>query len=123
MEAKIPWNRTSAPPLPTDPSWNHSGSHASDPNQWSATTGAQEDLSMTEPPPSPSRAKGETRAETKKLPEEATTPKNKPLFGLPGLNSPQAQKMKANANPFANSDEGSRGVDLRARPQEDTLEG
>jgi len=123
MEAKIPWNRTLAPPLPTDPSWNHSGSHAFDPSQWNVTTGAHEDLSMTEPPPSPSRAKGETRAETEKLPEDATTPKNKLFFGLRELNSPSAQKTKASANPFPNLDEGSRGVDLRARPQEDTLEG
>jgi hypothetical protein len=115
-EAKIPWNRTSAPPLSTDPSWNHSGSHASDPSQRSATTRAQEDLSMIKPPPSPSRAKGETQVEIEKLPEEATTPKNKLFFGLLGLNDPHAQKTEANANPFANSDEGSRGVDLRARP-------
>jgi hypothetical protein len=52
-------------------------------------TGAQEDLSMTKPPPSSSRAKGETRAETKKLPEDDTTPKNKLFFGLPELNGPQ----------------------------------
>jgi len=105
-KAKIPWNRTSAPPLSTDPSWNHSGSHPSDPSQQSATTGAQEDLSVIEPPPSPSRAKGETQVETEKLPKEATTPKNKLFFGLPRLNGLHAQKMEANANPFANSDEG-----------------
>jgi hypothetical protein len=78
---------------------------------------------MTEPLPSPSWAKGETRAEIEKLPEEATMPKNKLFFGLLGLTGPQAQKTEANTNPFANSEEGSCGVDLRARPQEDTLEG
>jgi hypothetical protein len=44
--------------------------------------------------------------ETEKLPKEATTPKNKLFFGLPRLNGLHAQKMEANANPFANSDEG-----------------
>ncbi|CAK9210252.1 unnamed protein product [Sphagnum troendelagicum] len=78
---------------------------------------------MTEPPPSPSRAKGKIHAEAEKPLEEATTPKNKLFFELPVLNCPQTRKSKANVNPFANSEEGSRGVDLRARPQEDTLEG
>jgi len=79
---------------------------------------------MTEPPPSPSRAKGEIHAEIGKPLEEATTPKNKLFFELPVLFfCPQTRKSKANANPFANSEEGSRGVDLRTRPQEDTLEG
>ncbi|CAK9858891.1 unnamed protein product [Sphagnum jensenii] len=57
-EAKVPRNRTSAPPLPTDLPRNHSGSHTSDPGQWSITARAQEDLSMIEPPPSISLAKG-----------------------------------------------------------------
>jgi hypothetical protein len=78
---------------------------------------------MTNPPPSPSWAKGETQAEVKNPPEEATTPKNKLYFGLHELNGYQAKKTEANTNPFASSDEGSRGVDLRTMTQEDTLEG
>jgi hypothetical protein len=78
---------------------------------------------MTNPPPSPSRAKGKIRAEVKNPPEEATTPKNKFYFRLHRLNDYQAQKTEANANPFASSNEGNRGVDLRARTQEDMLEG
>jgi hypothetical protein len=78
---------------------------------------------MTEPPPPTRRAKGETRADVGKPPKEATTPKNKLIFELPELNCPQTQKLEANANPFANSKEGNQGVNLRARLQEDTLEG
>jgi len=78
---------------------------------------------MTEPPPPISRAKGEIWADAGKPPEEATTPKNKLIFELPELNCPQTRKLEANANPFANSEEGSQGVDLCARFQEDTLEG
>ncbi|CAM6027380.1 unnamed protein product [Sphagnum balticum] len=123
MEAKIPWKQTLAPPLPTDPIRIHLGSQTSNVSHRSATTGAQVDLSMANPPSSPSRAKGEPRAEAKNPPEEATTPKNKLNFGLHGLNGPQAQKTRANANPFASSDEGSRGGDQSARLHEDTLEG
>ncbi|CAN5974574.1 unnamed protein product [Sphagnum jensenii] len=122
-EAKVPRNCTLAPPPPINLPRNLLGNQVSDPGQWSATARAQEDLSMTEPPPSPSRAKGETRSEARKPPEEATTPKNKLFLELPGLNCPQTRKPEANANPFASSEEGSQGVNLRARPQEDTLEG
>jgi hypothetical protein len=122
-EVKVLRNRTSAPPLPIDPPRNLSGNQTSVPGQWSATAGGQEDLSMTEPPPPTRRAKGETRADVGKPPKEATTPKNKLIFELPELNCPQTQKLEANANPFANSKEGNQGVNLRARLQEDTLEG
>jgi hypothetical protein len=61
--------------------------------------------------------------EVEKPPEEATTPKTNLFFELPGLNCSQAQKMKVGANPFANSEEGSRGGDMRARCQQDTMEG
>jgi hypothetical protein len=80
-------------------------------------------LKMSEPPPSPNRAKGETRAETKNPPEEATTPRNKLFFGLPGILDPQTQRTEANTNPFANLNEGSRGANGNIRPQEDELEG
>jgi hypothetical protein len=78
---------------------------------------------MAEPPLSLSRAKRETRAKIGKPLEEATPPKIKLFFGLPGLDCSQAPSLEANANPFANPSEGSRGMDLRARLQEDTLEG
>jgi len=87
-EAKVPRNRTSTPPPPIDPPRNLSGNQSSDPGQWSSTTGVQEDLSMTEPPPSPSWAKGEIHVEAGKPLEEATTPKNKLFFELHVLNCP-----------------------------------
>ncbi len=79
--------------------------------------------STAEPLPSPNRAKEETRAEVEKPSEEAMTPKSNLFFELPELNCPQAQKSEAGVNPFANSEEGSRGGDMRARCQEDTTEG
>ncbi|CAM6003230.1 unnamed protein product [Sphagnum balticum] len=85
MEAKAVTNCTSAPSIPTNSLMNHTNSLTSKPGQWSSAIGAQKDLSMAELPLFPSRAKGETRAKTGKPLEEATPPKNKLFFGLPGL--------------------------------------
>jgi hypothetical protein len=114
-ELKLPRSRTSAPPPLIDPPKNHSGSKSTDPGQQSAKVEAQENRSMAEPPPSPSRAKERTRVEAEKPLEEATTPKTNLFFELPGLNGPQAQKTEAGVNPFANSEEGSRDRDMCAR--------
>jgi len=116
-------NRSSAPLMLLGSPRNHTDSPTSDPGEWSATTRAQKDQSMAEPPMSPSRAKEETRAESKQLLEEATTPKNRLFFGLPGLDYPQTPDLEVNVNPFANPCEGSRGVDPHTRIQEDTMEG
>ncbi|CAK9271837.1 unnamed protein product [Sphagnum jensenii] len=122
-ESKLPRNRTTAPPLSINPTKNRSSCQSTDPGQRNATTGAQVNQSMAEPLPSPNRAKEETRAEVEKPSEEAMTPKPNLFFELPELNCPQAQKSEAAVNPFANSEEGSRGGDMRARCQEDTTEG
>jgi len=122
-ESKLPRSRIAAPPPPIDSPKSRSGSQSTDSGQQSATAGAQEKRSTAEPPPSPSRAKEGTRAKVEKPPKEATTPKTNLFFKLPKLNCSQAQKTEAGANSFANSEEGSRGGDMRARCQEDTMEG
>jgi hypothetical protein len=120
---RTPWNRISPPPPPTDPPRTNTGNQASGHSHQSSTTEAQVDLKTSEPPTSLNRAKGETRAETKNPWEEATTPRNKFSFGLPGMLDLQAQKKGANTNPFANANEGSRSADRSIRVQEDEMEG
>jgi hypothetical protein len=119
----MPMNHFATPLLPPSSPRNLTDSLTFDLGQWSSTTRTWKDQSMAEPPTSPSRAKEETRAESKQLLEEATTPKNRLFFGLPGLDCPQAPNLEANANPFANLCEGSQGADLRTRIQEDAMEG
>jgi len=122
-ESKLPRNRTSAPPPPADLSKNRSGSQSSDSGQWTVAVGVQENQSSADPPPLPSRAEVGIRAEAKKPSEEAMTPKSNLFFERPELNCPKAQKTEASTNPFASSEEGSHGGDIRAKCQEDALEG
>jgi hypothetical protein len=116
-------SQTSAPPPLKDPSKNRSRSQSSVPGQRSSSTGASENRSTAGPTPSPSRAKEGSRAEGRKPPKEATTPRIDIFFKLPGPDSSKAQKSEMGVNPFASPADGNQGGDFRSRGQEDDLEG
>ncbi len=90
--SKLPRNQTSAPTTWKDPSKTRPGSPNFDPEQRSTSAGAPENWIAIDPSPSPSRAKEGTRADGRKPPEAATTPRNNIFFELPGSDCPKAQK-------------------------------
>ncbi|CAK9263347.1 unnamed protein product [Sphagnum jensenii] len=84
-------SQASAPPTRKDLAKTRSGSPSSDPEQRSTSAGAPDNRMAIDPTPSPCRAEGETRADDKKPPVGATTPRNSIFFELPGSDCPKAQ--------------------------------
>ncbi len=123
VESKISRSQTSTPPRTTDPPKNRPGSQSFDPEQRRTSAEARENRNAVDPTPSPIRAEEGTQVEVKKPPEEATTPRTSLFFEPTGRNYPEAQKTEACMNPFASPTNGSHGGDIRARCQEDVLEG
>jgi len=76
-----------------------------------------------DPTPSPSRAEVKTRADDRKPPAGATTPRNSIFFKLPGLDCSKAQNAEKIANPFASPVDGNQRGDERHRCQEEMPEG
>jgi hypothetical protein len=93
------------------------------PSQWTSMSDNQKDQDMIELSESPTCAKNKTRPEIERLTKGVSTPKAKLCFGIPGLISPQALTLEANANPFASPGEGNREAELHNKPHEDALEG
>ncbi|CAK9203140.1 unnamed protein product [Sphagnum troendelagicum] len=111
--SKLSRNQASAPSTWKDPAKTRSGSPSSDPEQRSTSAGAPENRMAIDPTPSPSRAELETRADDKKPPAGATTPRNNIFFELPRSDCPKAQNTGKTANPFASPVDGKNGWDER----------
>jgi len=108
---KLLRNQTSTPSSGKDPPKTRSANPSSDLEQRSTLAGAPENRSAVDPMPSPSRTGEGTRADGKKPPEGATTPKNNIFFELFGPDGPKAQKPESNTNPFASPSDGNQGGD------------
>ncbi len=113
--SKLARNQTSAPPSCKDPSKTRSSSPSSDPKQRSTSAGAPENRNVVDPTPSPSRVEEGTRADGKKPPEGATTPRNNIFFELLGPDCSKAQKPETSANPFASLVDGTHDTDVKRR--------
>ncbi|CAK9872122.1 unnamed protein product [Sphagnum jensenii] len=120
--SKHPRNLTSAPSSGKDPSKTQSSKQSSDLEQRWTSVEVPETRRAADPTPSLGRAEEGTRADGKKPPEGATTPKNNIFFELPELDYSIAQKPERCANPFASPGDRKQEGDARLRNQEDMLE-
>ncbi|CAN5955668.1 unnamed protein product [Sphagnum jensenii] len=121
--SKLPRNQCSVSVSGKDPYNTRSSRPSSDPEQRNTSAEAPENRSAIVPTTSPSRAEEGTRADGKKPPEGATTPRNSIFFDLPGHDDQKAQITEASTNPFASPADRNQEGDARLRNQEDMLEG
>ncbi|CAN5964049.1 unnamed protein product [Sphagnum jensenii] len=121
--SKHPRNQISVPTTRIDLAKIRPSSLSSDPERRSTSAGDPDNRMAIDPTPSPSRAEGGTRANDKKPPTGATTPRNSIFFELPSSDCPKAQSTGKFANPFASPVDGNQGGDERYRCQEELPEG
>ncbi|CAK9253724.1 unnamed protein product [Sphagnum jensenii] len=122
-DPRLPRNLISNPPPGKDPSKTRALSPSVDPEQRRAST---EDPAARGAPvsePSPDRAEEGARAEGRKLPEKATSPRNSLFFELHEKDCLEAQRIAGSANPFASSRDGMQEGGARLRIQEELQEG
>ncbi|CAK9266642.1 unnamed protein product [Sphagnum jensenii] len=89
--SKHPRNQISVPTTRIDLAKIRPSSLSSDPERRSTSAGDPDNRMAIDPTPSPSRAEGGTRANDKKPPTGATTPRNSIFFELPSSDCPKAQ--------------------------------
>ncbi len=120
---KHPRNQISVPTTRTGPAKIRSSSPSSDPERRSTSIGDPDNRMEINPTSSPRRAEEGTRADDKKPPTGAMTPRNSITFELPGSDCPKAQNTGKSVNPFASPVDGNQGGDEQHRCQEELPEG